>query len=307
MIGKWRLACQELINYCQGDRRYCSLLQSRRSDDMKITYIKPRRELQPYVEAFWAFESSSGFPAVDRNIVIPNGCAKLIIPHENSLISESHGTTNISRAQNLYLVGNQDASTLLRSSLQPTSFISIEFTPEGAFPIFGIPMAETANGLWETDVLLSKWSRPVRDALNARDRLQDKVAVIQEQLIHLLSQNDRRSGIVDYCVQSLRATHGLLSVRDLASRTGYSRRYIDKLFRQRVGIAPKVLAGIYRFQKFYRMWAQGNSFEALKEDLYEHYYDQSHFTREFHRMTGHPPKRFSEAVSNEFGRRLLLG
>jgi len=283
------------------------LVQLRGRDVMKITFISPRCELQPYVESFWAFESSSGFPAVDRNIVIPNGCAKLIIPHENSLVSESRGATQISRAQNLYLVGNQDASTLLRSSLQPTSFISIEFTPQGAYQIFGIPMAETANGVWETDVLLAKWSRPVRDALNARDKLQEKVAVIQEQLIHLLSQSDRRNGIVDYCVQSLRATHGLLSVQDLASRTGYSRRYIDKLFQQRVGIAPKVLAGIYRFQKFYRMWAEGNSFEAFKDALYEHYYDQSHFTREFHRMTGHPPKRFSQAVSNEFGRRLLLG
>lgn len=270
---------------------------------MRLTFINPRPELQPYIEAFWVFESPSGFPATDRNIVIPNGCAKLIIPHENSLISQSHGTTKISRAQNLYLVGNQDASTLLRCSLAPTSFIAIEFTPQGAFPIFGMPMAETANGLWETDVLLSRWSRPVREALNAREHLDGKIALIQQQLIHLLGPH-RRNGIVDYCVQSLRATHGLMPIHELANRTGYSRRYVDKLFRQHVGLAPKVLAGIFRFQKFYRKWAEGDSFESLKAELYEHYYDQPHFTREFRRMTGAPPRQFTLAVANEFSRRL---
>lgn len=271
---------------------------------MKLTFINPRPELQPYVEAFWVFESPSGFPAADRNIVIPNGCAKLIIPHENSLIAQSHGTTKISRTQNLYLVGNQDASTLLTCRAVPTSFIAIEFTPQGGFPIFGIPMTETANGLWETDVLLARWSRPVRDALNAREHLQEKIAVIQQQLIHLLRQHERRNGIVDYCVQSLRSTHGLMPIQELASRTGYSRRYLHKLFAQHVGLAPKVLAGIFRFQKFYRKWAEGDSFESLKAELYEHYYDQSHFTREFRRMTGDPPRRFTEAAANEFGRRL---
>jgi AraC-like DNA-binding protein len=166
-------------------------------------------------------------------------------------------------------------------------------------------MAETANGLWETDVLLSRWSRPVREALNARDHLQEKVAVIQEQLLHLLKQNERRNGIVDYCVQSLRATHGLMPVQELTRRTGYSQRYIDKLFRQHVGLAPKVLAGLYRFQKFYRNWARGESFERLREELYELYYDQSHFSKEFRRLTGYPPRAFREAISNEFGRRLL--
>jgi hypothetical protein len=47
------------------------------------------------------------------------------------------------------------------------------------------------------------------------------------------------------------------------------------------------------------------SFDLLKADLYDHYYDQPHFTKEFQRMTGHPPLTFMREVSNEFGRRLV--
>lgn len=38
---------------------------------------------------------------------------------------------------------------------------AIEFRPHGAFPIFGVPMSETANRLWETDSVFGAWGREV--------------------------------------------------------------------------------------------------------------------------------------------------
>jgi len=51
--------------------------------------------------------------------------------------------------------------------------------------------------------------------------------------------------------------------------------------------------------------AEGQPFDLIKDDLYEYYYDQSHFTKEFRKMTGYPPAKFGTEVVNEFGRRLL--
>jgi AraC-like DNA-binding protein len=167
-------------------------------------------------------------------------------------------------------------------------------------------MAETFNGLWDFDVLFARWSRGVREVLNNLQRVDQKVAFIQDQLIVLLRKNDCRSSLVEYCVQSLKSADGRLPIQELVQQTGYSRRYLDLLFRQHVGLSPKVLAGIFRFQKFYRKWAEGQSFDLLKNDLYEYYYDQSHFTKEFRKMTGYSPRKFSLEVSNEFGRRLSL-
>lgn len=81
-----------------------------------------------------------------------------------------------------------------------------------------------------------------------------------------------------------------MSVKELERQTGYTRRYLDLLFKQYVGFCPKVLARIFRFQKFYRKSAEGLPFETLKEDLYTFYYDQAHFTKEFKRMTGYSPR-----------------
>ena len=107
-------------------------------------------------------------------------------------------------------------------------------------------------------------------------------------------------------MNTLKSSDGRVSVTELERETGYSRRYLDLLFNERVGLSPKVLARIFRFQKFYRRWADGHSFDAVKEDLYDFYYDQAHFIKEFKKMTGHSPRKFSREISNEFGRRLSL-
>ena len=81
---------------------------------------------------------------------------------------------------------------------------------------------------------------------------------------------------------------------------------LELLFQRYVGFPPKLLAGIFRFQKFYRKWAQGQSYDVMKGEVYDDYYDEAHFCNEFKRMTGYSPRRYTLDVPNEFGRRLTL-
>lgn len=93
----------------------------------------------------------------------------------------------------------------------------------------------------------------------------------------------------------------MVSIKEIETQTGYSKRYLDMLFKEHVGVSPKRLASIARFQIFYELWAKGKSKTFFKDDLYTYYYDQSHFIKEFKRFTGFTPQRFAE-INNEFGR-----
>ena len=272
---------------------------------MKLNFVKPRHELQPYVKSLWVFESADGMPRTDRSLAAPNGSPKLIILNENSLVSTVEGRAQVS-VPGLYFVGNRDVPVLINSSPRKTDFIGIEFSPQAGFPVFGIPMQETANRLFQSDVVFGRWGRDAWEALRNLKGVGQRLSFIEGQLVSLLHKKRRDSGLIDFCVRTLELAQGRISIRELEHQTGYTRRYLDLLFKQYVGFSPKVLAGIFRFQKFYRKWAEGQSFDLLKRELYEDYYDQSHFTKEFKRMTGYSPQRFSLEVGNEFGRRLSL-
>jgi len=274
---------------------------------VRVLFVQPRQELRPYVESFWVCESATGMALTDRSLAVPNGSAKLIIPYENSLAGICEARTGVSREHGLYFVGNRVKATLIHSSARKTGFIGIEFTSHGAFPLFGIPMYETVEEkIFDSEVLFGRWGRETRETLCNLERVEQKVKFIQDELVRLSRRNQPSNGVIDFCVRTLKLAHGRMPIRELERKTGYTRRYLDVLFKQHVGLSPKVLAEIFRFQVFYRKWAQGLSYEVLKECLYDYYHDQAHFSREFKRMTGHSPREFMTEVSNEFGRRLAL-
>jgi AraC-like DNA-binding protein len=273
---------------------------------MNVQFIRPRPELRRYIESLWLFESASGMPPDERSMAAPNGCPKLIIPYENSLESIANGRLQVSREHGLYFVGNRDTSTLIRSSARPTGFIGIEFAPHGAFAVFGLPMQETINRLLTSEDVFGRWGRHARETLCNLEDVASKVAFIQDELLTLLRRHAVDHRLVDFCVRALKRADGQLAIQSLERQTGFSRRYIDRLFNRSVGLSPKTLAVIYRFQRFYRKWAAGSDFDALKDELFDYYYDQSHFTREFKRMTGYSPQRYTVEVRNDFGRRITL-
>src|SRR5690349_10423874 len=115
---------------------------------MRFSAVRIRPELKPYIQSFWVFQMPSGMPRTATNLSAPNGCPKLIIAYENWITSTIDGRANKCNERSLHFVGNRCSSALLQTSSRNTTIIGIEFHPHGAYPIFGLPMFQTANRYW---------------------------------------------------------------------------------------------------------------------------------------------------------------
>jgi len=245
---------------------------------MKVSFTQPEKQLSPYVALIWVFESSFGVPLADSRIIVPDGRAKIIVPYRNSLCATV--TTGLLNAQehHIFLVGIQRNPTTIASTATDTGTIGVELTPKGLYHLFNLSMHEITDRMVSFEELFGP---------------QEKIVLLQSALAQLLQQNDK-----EYL---LAQTHGAMRVQELAAHTGYTRRYLDRLFQERVGVSPKSLASILRFQEVYQGWMQHQSPTFFRDQWPAYYYDQAHFIKEFKRFTGYTPQHYT-AIVNEFGR-----
>jgi len=203
-----------------------------------------------------------------------------------------------SKGQDILLAGIWDIPTTISSHANDIGTIGVDLTPKGLYHLFRLDMHEIANRIFTFEDLFGKWGKRIEYSLGDIENPHEKVAFLQSSLTCLLNQNRRNYSLLDFLVDAIVESQGMVEIKALEERTGYTRRYLDMLFKEHIGASPKLLANIMRFQKFYKLWAQDPSKTFFKEDLYTYYYDQSHFIKEFKRFTGHTPQSYT----NEFSR-----
>jgi transcriptional regulator GlxA family with amidase domain len=75
----------------------------------------------------------------------------------------------------------------------------------------------------------------------------------------------------------------------VARMVGLSRRQLARLFRERVGIAPKSLGRLGRFQRVLRALESQAGGPLARVALAAGYFDQAHMTRDFRLIAGVTP------------------
>jgi AraC-like DNA-binding protein len=268
---------------------------------MKIIFTETLEQLRPYIDSFWVYESALGVPATDARIVVPNGTAKILIPIKNPLIATIGQKTMMAKERHIYLAGLNENPTQITGDAKQTVTLGIQLTPKGLYRFFNLSMHETTDQLFTFEDIFGTWGARLQHMLANIENAQEKTSFIQNALVYLLNKNTKDYALLDHAIDFINESHGMVSIKELEIQTGYSKRYLDMLFKEHVGVSPKRLAGIARFQIFYELWAKAKSPTFYEDELHSYYYDQSHFIKEFKRFTGFAPQKFAE-INNEFGR-----
>ncbi|MDT8718766.1 AraC family transcriptional regulator [Clostridium sp. 19966] len=100
--------------------------------------------------------------------------------------------------------------------------------------------------------------------------------------------------IVNYCTKKIIFSEGNVSISDLARDTSYTIRYLRELFHKHVGISPKELCEIIKFQNsFFNLskFNKDNTDLSLSNfAIQSGYYDQSHMNKSYKKLAGCLPK-----------------
>jgi AraC-like DNA-binding protein len=164
--------------------------------------------------------------------------------------------------------------------------MQINLDPLAARALVGAPLHE-----------LSHRTVPLEDALDAPflvERLAGapdwdaRFAVLDAALAPQVA-GARPSSEVAWAWERLRASHGRVAIGALASELGWSRKRIVARFRDEIGLPPKAVARLLRFERARGLAGTMPWGELAFECGFS---DQSHLIAEFRRITGQTPGTF---------------
>lgn len=268
---------------------------------MLLKPITPYPQLAPYIQSFWLFQSEFGNPITSSRVVAPNGSVKIVLPFENELFAESKSVNQQHKEGRIQFIGNADEPYVISTHTRRSGTIIMELTPHGACRFAPFGMQEITNNIFLFSDVYGREGLQLEEQIANTPNPIDKANLLQQFMMRKLTNLNRQQEIVDFAVGSILNTNGNITVKTLERQTGYSKRYLDMLFLRYVGLSPKILSSISRFQYFHLLWAKNPTPGFYRDEVFKFYYDQAHFIKEFKRFSGYTPEQYA-ITDNEFGR-----
>jgi AraC-like DNA-binding protein len=249
----------------------------------------PRAALRPYVRSLRGFDERADGPRCRREF--PEPWVVLIFDFCDSgaplRVALGGDDRHAVRARGGFAAGLGDAfATTLHDGGQRG--IQVDVTPTAARRLFGLPLSEIAGRVVALRDLLPEVDLLCERLDAARDwaaRLDLVEALLARRILGASLDTAR----VDHALARIEAAGGAVSVGALARELGHSRRHLLALFRDQVGIGPKLLARLVRFERAMRHVRASARVDWADLALAHGYFDQSHLARDVKRFTGLAP------------------
>jgi AraC-like DNA-binding protein len=262
---------------------------------MRYSEVRPNDYLAPFIECFWMLEGAPGAlteAAPER--ILPDGCAEIILNFAAPFRAiDQNGLSKIQPSQ--FLVGQMTRPIFIVPTGE-ARLIGIRFHPGGTFPFIDIPLGEAIDSVIELGAISSGLARELLTATDRESALRDQIAALQAVLVNRLGKSKKESRLLGLAASIVQSA-GLVSVDELASQAAMSSRQLRRRFLQEVGIGPKLLCRLLRFQRVFAAvdredheWA-GVAFECG-------YYDQAHLIKDFRQFANQTPAALRDNSSN---------
>jgi AraC-like DNA-binding protein len=172
----------------------------------------------------------------------------------------------------------------------PATFaLQIDLTPLGAHRLLGTPMSELANRIVDAMDLLGENGPELLDRLHGAASWLERFELLDEALLARLGAAPSPSAPVEWAMGLLHARHGRVEINALTAELGWSRKRLNAAFQQHLGLSPKTIARILRFDHAVARLRTCPTPRWTEVALECGYYDQSHLIRDFTTFAGVSP------------------
>jgi len=189
------------------------------------------------------------------------------------------------------------ATVLDTAQMQPA--MGVLFRAGGARPFFDFAADELLNCGISLDLAWGHRVPQLCDRLREASAPAERFRLMEEALLQAQCRRAKRRmelhPSVVYALEKFRRAPGMVSILQVTREAGLSRRRFAQLFREQIGLTPKLYCRLRRFQAVVGQVARGELVDWADVAASAGFTDQAHLVHEFREFSGLTPGAYLAA------------
>ena len=237
----------------------------------------PSPALAPFVELFWQDDRYRSLTHRER--VLPIGAFTMVFD----------------LASGVGILGGLRSKCIEFDTGPVATVVGVLFRPAGGRALFRFSAEDLHNRTVPLDLLWGSGANELCDRMREVTCPYARFQILEDALMRRMRPRAILHPAVDRGLHEFRRVPHVRRVLEVVKDTGLSRRQFSQLFREQVGLTPKLYCRLHRFYWVLDRISSGLGVEWADVAAAGGYSDQAHLVHEFREFSGFSPAAFLKA------------
>jgi AraC-like DNA-binding protein len=246
-----------------------------RTGERKFDLVRhpPSPDLSFFVQHYWIIRWNLQEPYAQETIPYP--CVNLVMEPGQSRIYGVISGKFVRRLEGQGMV------------------LGVKFRPGAFYPFWNAPVATLTDRSIPLGEVFGAEAEPLEQALFSAGADEPMVGLMEAFLREGLPGQDEQITVINQMVDWIISERTVTRVDDLANAFYVTKRSLQRLFNQYVGVGPKWVIKRYRLHEAAEQLADGEAVDWARMAQELGYFDQAHFIRDFKSIIGVTPAAYA--------------
>lgn len=177
-----------------------------------------------------------------------------------------------------------------------SKMVVIQFKTLGAFVFLNNPLHYFTNNYIPLDKILNNEADEIWEQLKETKNINEIFLVVENFLNRKLLTNKLPNQKLISTIEILLDNKVNLSINKICNRLNISRKHLNNLSKEYVGVSPKTLFSLNRLQNILKTISVSPAEKLVNVAYRLEYFDQAHFTNDFKRFTNLTPNEYANLI-----------